>query len=165
MRILALLLLLVTFCGGCSPYWYREHDGHIVKPSDFNRLTISYQRAPDKPRMRCEMDGNGQVVLVEGNATAVTDQFDVSETSTYGDVKKYSCMFPKKVINEHFQQLVNAGLLKHEEPDEGESIFPRVLISGRVNGIKVEKFTFHDDLITEIRILLMDYKLRGGYSY
>lgn len=160
---LFLLSLLIIISTGCSPYWYREHDGHQVTQSFANRLTISYQRSPDKPRTRCDIDGNGNVVLVEGNATVVTDQFDTNETSTYGDVRKYSCMLPKETITRDFQNLVNAGLLKFEEPDDSTDVFPRVLISGRVNGIKVDKFTFKEDLITEIQILLMEYKRCGGF--
>ncbi|MDO4528683.1 MAG: hypothetical protein Q4C03_07885 [bacterium] len=163
-KILLLLTLLTLVSTGCSPYWYREHEGHQVSSSFANRLTISYQRAPDKPRVRCDIDGNGQVVLVEGNAAAVTDQFDISMDSTYGDVKKYSCMLSPKTITDNIQTLVNAGLLLHEEPDDEDLAFPRVLVSGRVNGIKVEKFTFKEDLITEIRILIMEYKRCGGYT-
>jgi hypothetical protein len=163
-RFLSLLMLgALTFLSACSPYWYREHKGHVVTPSNFNRLTISFQRAPDKLRTRCDIDGNGQVVLVEGHAAVVTDQFNTNDPSTYGKIKKYSCVLPQATITNNLQTLVDAGLLKIEEPDEDAPAFPRVLISGRVNGIKVEKFTFHEDLITEIQILLMDYKLRGGY--
>jgi hypothetical protein len=162
-RILVILTLLAVFCMGCSPYWYRNHNGHIVTSSNFNRLTISYQRTPTSPRIRCDIDGNGRVVVVEGSAAVVTNQFDISQASTYGKVNQYSCVLPQETITTNLQSLVNAGLLTYEEPDEDAPAFPRILLSGRVNGIAIEKFTFNEDLITEIQILLSYYKNRGGY--
>lgn len=150
---------------GCSPYWYREHHNVKVADSRFNRLQITCQFDEDKPRVNCEINGNGNITLVEGHSTSVSDQFSINQAGTYGDVKKYTVNIPPAEVQIHLQTLVDAGLFDLEEADEDQPLFPRILLAGRVNGIKVDKFTFKEELIMEVRSLLFEYKVRGGASF
>ncbi len=158
------LFLFAFTMNGCSPYWYREHHNVHVADSKFNRLQITLQLAEDKPRINCEINGNGNITYIEGMSAAVSDQFSIDETSTYGDIKKYTLHLPPSEIKYHLQILVDAGLFDLEEATEDTPLFPRVLLAGRVNGIKVDKFTFKEDLIMEVRSLLFDYKIRTTTS-
>lgn len=160
--LLIALMLPLLLAAGCSPYWYKDNKRFIVQESRLNWVEIYYQEAEDKPRIRCSMRDNGQITILEGHSVTVGDDFNIDyEHRNFGDVRKYHYTMDRRMFRETLQILVDLGLVKLEPPDENAPLYPKVMVNANIDGRTMKKFTTNEDLITEIRIQLFQFKMSG----
>ena len=57
---------------------------------------------------------------------------------------------------------LDTGLFKEEgAPDDDTPLYPKVLVRANINHKKIEKFTYDEALINEIRTQLFQFKMSG----
>lgn len=164
MKRLWMLLVVVGLLGfsACSPYWYRKDQPFQVQNSRLNWVQIFYQANEKAPRVRCDMKDNGHVTVLEGHSVTVGDDFNIEyEKATFGDVRKYHYTMPADLFRMNLQMLVDNDLMKVEEASEDSPVYPKVMVRANINHHRVEKFTFNEELIAEIRTQLFQYKMSG----
>lgn len=160
--LFTLLIAFLFAACGCSPYWYMDNEGFTVQESRLNWVEIYYQEAEDKPRIRCSMRDNGQITVLEGRSVTVGDDFNINyEDKNFGDVRKYQYTMDRRMFRETLQVLVDMGILKLEAPDEDAPLYPKVMVNSNINSRTMKKFTTNQDLITEIKIQLFQFKMSG----
>ncbi len=164
LTFLSLGLLFTTW--GCAHDWYKQPEKFKVQPSRLNWVSIYYQASAKTPRIRCEMSDNGQkITILEGHSVTVGDDFNIGyQKSTFSDVKKYYYSMPPEMFQMTLQTLIDVGLMEREEPDEDTPLYPKVMIKANINHKRMDKFTFKQELIDEIRTLLFQYKMSGSLS-
>lgn len=156
-----LLIALLPLCA-CSPYWYRHDQAFVVEDSRLNWLQVYYQASEKAPRIRCDYTDNGHITVLEGHSVTVGDSFNIDyEAPEFGDVSKYHYTLSPQMFRAYLQVLVDADLMKVEEPDPDAPIYPKVLVRANINHHRVEKFTFLPDLIAELRTQIFQFKLSG----
>ncbi len=163
MKLIALLsLFALVCCTGCNAYWYRSAEKFTVQESNMNWVQIYYQASESSPRMRCDMRNNGQIILLEGNSVTVGDDFNIDyKAANFGDVRKYHYTMPPEMYTDTLQALVNVGLLEHKTPEEGDPVYPKVMILANIDHTVMKRFTTNPELIAEIRSLLFRFKMAG----
>ena len=163
MRLLLLALLPLFALTGCSPYWYKHPEEFQVVDSRLSWLQIYYQAGPEAPRVRCDMRNEGQITILEGKSVTVGDDFNIDYAApSFGDVRKYYYQMDPTLFRQTLQLLVDTGLFKEEgEPDDDTPLYPKVLVRANINHKKVEKFTYDEALINEIRSQLFQFKMSG----
>lgn len=167
-RLFIALLALITllFGGGCSAYWYRSPEVFTVQNSRLNWVHIYYQENEKAPRVRCEMSDNGQITILEGHSVTVGDNFNIEyHKKEFGDVRKYYYSMPPEMFRMTLQVLVNAGLMTVEKAKKDDLMYPKVMIKANINHVKQDKFTFKEELISEIRTLLFQCKMSGTLTH
>lgn len=154
-----LLLLPLLACAACSPYWYKQPEVFTVAPSGLNYVQIYYQAAEDAPRIRCDLR-NGQAIVRVGRSVTVGDDFNIEyEDRHFQDDRKIHYTMSAPFFTAALQALVDVGLFKEEKPDKDAPIYPKVLVKANVNHHVIDKFTFDEALIAEIRSQLFQYRM------
>ena len=153
-----LLLPLLALCA-CSPYWYKLPETFTVQPSGLNYVQIYYQSAEDAPRIRCDLR-NAQAIVRVGRSVTVGDDFNIEyEDRHFQDDRKIHYSMTPQFFTDALQALVDAGLFKEEKPNKDSPIYPKVLVKANVNHHVIDKFTFDEALIEEIRSQLFQYRM------
>ena len=147
---------------GCSPYWYKHEDAFTVQPSRLNWVQIYYQAREDAPRMRCDYKNNGVIIVLEGHSVTVGDDFNIEyDKASFGDIRKYVYRTSPEVFRDYLQALVDQGLLVEEEAKEEDALYPKVMVRANIDHHRLNKFTFKEGLIDEIRAQLFQFRLSG----
>lgn len=159
---LSLCLLALCACTACSPYWYKKPDRFLVQNSRLNWAQIFYQASESAPRVRCDLRDNGLITILEGKSVTVGDDFNIEyDKPDFGDVRKYYYQMDPDFFRQTLQLLVDTGLMEEEEIEEGDPVYPKVLVRGNINHHVFQKFTVDPDLIAEIRSQLFQFKMSG----
>ncbi len=158
-----LFLCLLMGLTACSPYWYKLPETFIVQPSSLNYVQIYFQESEDAPRMRCDLRNNKAILRI-GHSVTVGDDFNIEyEARTFQDDRKHHYAMSAPFFTDALQALVDAGLFKPEEPDASTPLYPKVLLKANINHHTIDKFTFSEDLISEIRSQLFQYRMADRY--
>lgn len=159
-RLFALLpLLSLLIVCACSPYWYRQLETFTVTPSGLNYVQIYYQADEAAPRIRCDLRDSQAIVRV-GQSVTVGDDFNIEyEDRHFQDDRKIHYSMGPQFFTDALQALVDAGLFKEEKRAKGAPLYPKVLVKANVNHHVIDKFTFDETLIAEIRSQLFQYRM------
>ncbi len=161
-RCLALFSLLAAVLG-CSPYWYKQPETFAVAPSGLNYVQIYFQSAEDAPRIRCDLRNNQAIVRV-GRSVTVGDDFNIEyEDRNFQDDRKIHYTMTPQYFTDALQALVDAGLFKDEKRPRDAPLYPKVLVKANVNHHVIDKFTFDEALIAEIRSQLFQYRMSDRF--
>lgn len=163
--LIYLLVLGLPFTGmffsGCAD-WEQIAAGPAyitVNDSPLNWVEIFYLREKDAPQIRLSMRGKGTVSIEQGRSKLVSDSFAHEyEAEEWLDRKTKTFTIPAQQQRETLQSLVNFGLLKIGEKPKGADLMKTsMLVKGNINGRKIDKYVFDDDLILQIEMLIALY--------
>jgi len=154
---------LCLACVACGPYWYRHPELFTVASSHLNYVQIYCQASENAPRQRCDLRDNGQVIFREGRSVSVGDDFNIEyKDRHFTDDRTTYFNMDLTLFNASLQALVDAGLFMEEEkPEDDTPVYPKILVKANINHHVIDKFTFHEPLVAEIRAQLFQYRMAG----
>ncbi len=158
-RLFLPLLPLVATVLGCASDWYKLPDRFTVQSSSLNYVQIFFQESEDAPRIRCDLRNNQAIVRV-GRSVTVGDDFNIEhEHRDFQDDRKVHYSMTQAHFNDTLQTLIDLGLFNEESADEDSPVYPKVLLKANINHHVIDKFTFNELLIDEIRMQLFRYRM------